>query len=1275
MALAQTDDLCVLQQQVELCPDPQGQPTDQVACLWFENEEVEAGQTYHLYRAVNLFAVAALPLDKRQDVAYLDRMRTVLAALYVQHRGAFDLVQLLAGVWEPTPLGVLQIYGVVGWGPDAAAARERAAQGSQVFQATLEGAFPQIRLEPLTTAQLHHLLEAYERYTRVSVFVGQPDERLASKGHGRQGATDPQQGLPAELGVTGQQLELFTRALTAQRIPFLAAWYLSPIPPAHLAHRLDAVAGEASVPASLQSGAFVASAGIAMGMAVNAQLANMASSAFGEQQSRTYSQSLALSEGRAQTTGRAVTTTHSVSEGSAHTVGSATSSGVSRSQVISLSTGTADTLGSATTQGTSESTGTSHTTSSSQSTGSSHTSGSFSSSGVSHGVSGGAVQTVSSGLAHTVGNAQGATTARMHGTTFGTTTTANDNWSNAQNTGVTNGVSETASVTGGVSAGIPGVIGASGSATVGGAVSRNVIEGASAGVGGGVSVADSNATTVGGSHAVSNVDSTAATTSDGVSNAVSSGWSFGMTAASGSSSSSTSSSSQSTGVADTVSHSTGTSQATSQSQANTQSQGLTITEGVAYSSSSTASESHTTSRAETWSSGTTVSNSDTVSSGVSRGVSSARSSGVSVGRSLGVSQGFGVGLSIAPNFSIADTYQWFDDQAIQLTQLLRTQELLYQTATLEGAYLTDFYVLTPSESSAAVVEAAARAAFQGISPLVVTPVQPRRLTPEEQAYLKVHARAFTPATRREPDSATFETYRHSTTLLPRQAAAYLAPALFEEGFASTAIEKIPPIYGFFPDLRGAVLWAHQYSAETGKLTQTPVRFGREQLFHTLIAGDTGFGKSVAAERLLLETTRAFHTRTVVLDFGAGWRKLIHAPGLENRVAVYQLQPGGVLPFRWNMWQVGQRIRPERQLEATCELIRNAGRMGERQLGYMRRAAKQMWTEAGVLVFSREVLDHAQWGVVQADEWPVLAALSGRAPHLPPRAPARRVSLRTLDPAERQALAVYRSQRTGIPQWLTLLRAAAQALQHPTEKTSLEGLILRLEAFEAGELLEMYGPGPDALAIEDLGLLGPPDDAWGVTVLEGGAEMDQFLQIVLLGLVAWHSYSDAVVRRRERLNTGAPEQITQIYLEEANKIFTGVQTDASDKGAGPSALWPPMFRDGRKYGIFLIVIVQTPSELPDGIASSCNNIVVCQLKHPQDRDLLMSQLAFSEKGFADEDIKRHLSRLPQKRAVIKLGFIDDPRYAAPMLTRPILVPAREPTDQELLAHHALLRSHP
>jgi hypothetical protein len=374
--------------------------------------------------------------------------------------------------------------------------------------------------------------------------------------------------------------------------------------------------------------------------------------------------------------------------------------------------------------------------------------------------------------------------------------------------------------------------------------------------------------------------------------------------------------------------------------------------------------------------------------------------------------------------------------------------------------------------------------------------------------------------------------------------------------------------------------------------------------------------------------------------------------------------------------VGRRIDPERQMRATCELVRNAGRMGPRQLGFMRRALKKLYVEHGVLVSFQEVEEDERWNHVRDDEWELIRAARAER-GLAPRARGRNVALADLGPFERQELAVHRSKQVDLVAWHGELERAFDRLPRNavTDRTSLEGVLLRVEPFVEGEMRRMYGQGEGSIAIENLGLLGPAGDPWGISVLEGGAEMDEFAKAVVFGLVAWHLYNDAVVRRRQSIGRGNERRL-QIFFEEANKVLSGVAVDTGDRDGGgqghASEIWQTMWRDGRKYGIWLHVIAQTVSELPAGILSSCNNAFFSQTKDPRDRDLMMAHLAFSEKGFTDEDYKRFLSRMAVKMAVCRLGYADDTMHTTPFLCRPVMVPAAEPTDVELLAHHLAMR---
>lgn len=79
----------------------------------------------------------------------------------------------------------------------------------------------------------------------------------------------------------------------------------------------------------------------------------------------------------------------------------------------------------------------------------------------------------------------------------------------------------------------------------------------------------------------------------------------------------------------------------------------------------------------------------------------------------------------------------------QLTEIFRQQEELARQMSLEGGYITDVYMLCKTPEGLKVAETAVPQAFHGMTE-VVTPVQTRKLGPEEQQHIRQHIAAWTP---------------------------------------------------------------------------------------------------------------------------------------------------------------------------------------------------------------------------------------------------------------------------------------------------------------------------------------------------------------------------------------------------------------------------------------------------------------------------------------------------------------------------------------------------
>jgi hypothetical protein len=704
--------------------------------------------------------------------------------------------------------------------------------------------------------------------------------------------------------------------------------------------------------------------------------------------------------------------------------------------------------------------------------------------------------------------------------------------------------------------------------------------------------------------------------------------------------------SHSTGVADTASHSV--------------SQATTVSSFSGGFSSHTTSHSTMESATEGHGGSHVVSRADTTSSATSTMEGRGEATGVVRAQSVGMAQGAGIATGVTPAISLGESWQTVDRVAKMVADALQDMENLLDVIGREGGYYVDNYFLCDSPEAQRVLETLILQAYHGIDGAdnVITGIRCRHLPPQEQEYIQLCAQVFTPSNRPERNAWIVEPWRDTSLLSMLQAATYFTPASFEQGPAITVQEQVPPL-AFIPKMQGPILLGHQYSYEisTERPTSEPVRMSLDLMSNWAFCADTRMGKSVAAERLVWELVMKGGFRVVVMDYGAGWAKMLNAL-LPDQVDFWNLAPWGPRPIRWNFLQIGERISPREQMTATVELLCAAGRMGERQAGFMVQTLEELYIDHGVLTFDLEVQSHEKWGVVQDDEFPVLDAVRQKR-GLPPL-PRKRVFLVDLTPAELQALAVYRSQQADAREWFNRLSALAKTVKDPTSRSALEGVRLRLQHLVKGQMGQMYGAGGGSIAMENLA---PPRG--GLTILAGGARMSEYARSALLALMTYHLYTDSVVRREERL-AGVEYPPLFIVLEEANKVIAGVESGSSGskEQAMHSDIIPSFFRDAGKYGVYLCAIVQSPSVLPPGILSSCNNIAAGQLKNPDDVKAVMSAMARSPHGFVDVPYAHLLGILEPGKFLLRLGLARDGRGNYPLMYRPLMVDAREPSPAEL-----------
>ena len=100
----------------------------------------------------------------------------------------------------------------------------------------------------------------------------------------------------------------------------------------------------------------------------------------------------------------------------------------------------------------------------------------------------------------------------------------------------------------------------------------------------------------------------------------------------------------------------------------------------------------------------------------------------------------------------------------------------------------------------------------------------------------------------------------------------------------------------------------------------------------------------------------------------------------------------------------------------------------------------------------------------------------------------------------------------------------------------------------------------------------------------------------------------------------------IVLEEAQNYIPEI--NRKDRTSISKRVFERVAREGRKYGISLVVSSQRPSELSKTVLSQCNSFVIHRLQNPEDQKYVRQLVSA-----ANEDILAQLPILPQQHAII------------------------------------------
>jgi hypothetical protein len=131
----------------------------------------------------------------------------------------------------------------------------------------------------------------------------------------------------------------------------------------------------------------------------------------------------------------------------------------------------------------------------------------------------------------------------------------------------------------------------------------------------------------------------------------------------------------------------------------------------------------------------------------------------------------------------------------------------------------------------------------------------------------------------------------------------------------------------------------------------------------------------------------------------------------------------------------------------------------------------------------------------------------------------------------------------------------------------------------------------------------------------------------------------------------------IVLEEAQNYIPQVDRK-KERISISKRVFERIAREGRKYGLSLIVSSQRPSELSKTILSQCNTFIVHRLQNPDDQNYVR-QLVSS----ANADILSQLPILPQQHAIIMGDAVKSPTQ----VRLNDVIPKPDSEDPEFFSH--------
>lgn len=163
-------------------------------------------------------------------------------------------------------------------------------------------------------------------------------------------------------------------------------------------------------------------------------------------------------------------------------------------------------------------------------------------------------------------------------------------------------------------------------------------------------------------------------------------------------------------------------------------------------------------------------------------------------------------------------------------------------------------------------------------------------------------------------------------------------------------------------------------------------------------------------------------------------------------------------------------------------------------------------------------------------------------------------------------------------------------------------------------------------------MGTPDDRTKISVIDLSLVPSVVIHIVTAAI---SRIAMEALQRYRKCNNGEVLP-TVLVVEEAHTFIKRHAEDYDDQGAGAICckVFEKVAREGRKFGLGMVLSSQRPSELSPTVLSQCNTFLLHRISNDRDQDLVHRLLPDNLHG-----LLRDLPILPSRHAIL-LGWASE-----------------------------------